>query len=144
MGEQHAEGDRAAPGIGFVARTGHELRNGSGYGCIKLQQSAFVEDHRHGCCGDYFGDGRQIEESGGGCAWRICFVSEMAEGLKSDESTPVGYCDGSAGKDMLLGRFAQERAGGGKVFVLMVESSDESKTVVQGGALPGELCRDGL
>ena len=65
VGEKHAESDVAAAGIGFTALVGHKLGDDAEYGSFEFEKAALVKDHRHGGGGDGFGDGGQVEESGG-------------------------------------------------------------------------------
>ena len=104
VGEEHAEGDVAAAGIGFAAGVGHEFGDDAEYGSFEFEQAALVEDHRHGRGGDDFGDRGQVEESvavtarsksppsrkerekGGAPSRFVVHSTKCAEGFECDEA----------------------------------------------------------
>jgi hypothetical protein len=119
VGQEHAEGDVAAAGIGLAAGVGHEFGDYSNYRSFEFELTAFVEEHRHCGGGDWFGQGREVEESRGrDVLFRTFKVNiptlpqrtrqgwgtlrgvecEMAEGLESYDLIPVGDGDGGGGE----------------------------------------------
>src|ERR1700731_1511133 len=63
VGQKLAQRYVVAARISFFV--GNEFRNDSGHRGVKIEQAAFVEDHCHRRCGDYFGEGGEIEECRG-------------------------------------------------------------------------------
>jgi len=137
------ESDVAAAGIGFTALVRHKLGDDAEYGSFEFEKAPLVKDHRHGGGGDGFGNGGQVEESGGTNAkfpilGRLVtrgsfFVRETAEGLECDETIAVRDGDGGRWKCSVGNGFRQNCEGGKKGLVLIVESRDESwKRMVQG------------
>jgi len=165
MGEQHAEGDVVAARIRLAGRVGQKFGHDAGDRCVKFEEAALVEDHRHGRSGDDLGEGGKIKESGGhdrriptsrksvetlrqaqGRLWgnHVCFVDEVAEGFQSHQLVRVSYGDGRCREGTVSDGLAQDRKGREKGFVLMVKREGESWQGAQGACARLEIFLSGL
>jgi hypothetical protein len=123
--EQHAEGDVATTDVRFAAGVGKKFWDRSGDGRVEFEQAALVEKHGCGRGGNGLRDGSEVEESccsNGGGTW---FVSEVSESFERDELILSRYGDGGGRESTSRDCLFQNGEGGGKHFVLMVESGDK-------------------
>src|SRR5258708_27258865 len=121
MREQHVQSNFAPTGILFrFRRCGYELRNDGCDRGFEIQQSALVEEHRHGGRRYDFGNGSEIKErrrsygkiptlshrtrEGWGTR-RIGFIGEVTEGFEGDEFAAMGDGDRSSRESVLSNRF---------------------------------------
>src|SRR5258707_15792433 len=128
MREQHVESDVAPPCLLFCFRgRGNELRNDSSDGCLENQQSALVEEHRHGRCGDNFRDRGQVEDGGRSHRSRLGLVGKVAEGFEGDELPAMSDSNRSAGEGALSDRVVKDGECRGKDVVLVLARKDQKR-----------------
>lgn len=84
MGQQHAESNVPAARIGATARASQKFRNCADHRSIEFEQAAFVQNRCHGCGGDCFGEGSEVEKcrhfNATILALQVFFIREAAEG----------------------------------------------------------------
>ena len=82
----------------------------------------FIKNHCHGCRRDHFGDRGEIVNRVSRNSRRVIVIREATKTLGCDQSAPLRYGNGSAGKDTGCSRGLQDPKRGRKEGVLLVES----------------------
>ena len=131
--QRHLASPRVAPG---------KFRHDAGHRRFQIEQSALVENHRHGGGRDHFRNRSQIEDRGHGHGRRVRLVSESTKGLQRDQFSLIGNRNRSCRKRRPANSFLQDVEGAAKDRILpLVCGSREAGRGLRSGTRRGRTLR---